>query len=91
MKCLCKLEIRIVERHADCPVHVQHLTADEMNKEVVTAFEPKEGRWRCPVCGQWTDKNAGWRLLTEEVCAECYRLAKGGEPKKQGDDQWLPR
>jgi hypothetical protein len=50
------------------------------------------GRWRCPVCNHWVDEKAGWRITPEEeICGECYRILKGGETKKQGDDQWTPR
>lgn len=50
------------------------------------------GRWRCPVCKRWVDQNAGWHIIAEEeICGECYRIFKGGEPKQLGPDQWIPR
>jgi hypothetical protein len=80
---------------------MEHLTAQQMDRPVVTAFEvaradfmiiPKIGRWRCPVCNHWVDEKAGWRITPEEeICGECYRILKGGEPEKQGDSEWLPR
>lgn len=43
-------------------------------------------RWRCPICGQWVDKNAGWRLYLggsalnlEDICLRCYHLISQDE------------
>lgn len=53
-----------------------------MNKLIYERFkaEKKEdrfSRWRCPVCGQWVDKNAGWRpFIEEETCQTCSRMVK---------------
>jgi len=88
MKCLCKLEIVPQQINPNCHWHGERRGGD-MIAEVINR---RLGRWHCPVCGHWVDEKAGWRITPEEeICGECYRILKGGEPKKQGDDQWTPR
>lgn len=78
MKCRCRLDIVPVEIDPGCYWHAPKVL--------------KDGRWRCPVCNHWVDKNAGWRVTPEEeVCGQCYLILKGGKPEKPGPSQWTPR
>lgn len=86
-KCLCKLKIFPIQINLSCPWHGQLKMIDpviclqsdgiwQIGKLVV-------GRWKCPVCGQWVNKDSGWRPYlyeagggvsseNEEICLRCY-------------------